>query len=334
MAVVAIKPTTQVEKKTKTVVDTILVTPEKVRTWKAPLFQRQLRENRKVLALAEQLKTDGGVWPGIVTLGVFNSDTYLIDGQHRAHAFVMSGLTEGYTDVRIHYFNSVAEMGDEFVKLNSQLVVLRPDDILRGLEPSMPVLKTIREVCPFIGYDVVRRGEKTPMLSMSMALRSWRAGIAEVPASGGGSDSGRTIASGMDETELRFFTDFMTMAYKAFGRDVEYQRLWARLNLTLCIWMYKNLVLSQYSPKTPKLTKELFGRCLMALSADTDYLDWLVGRQLSERDRSPAYVRMKHIFARRILQETGRKVSLPQPAWAHDGGNTARLLHSGDTERI
>lgn len=324
MAVVAIRPTTQIEKKTKTVVDTILVTPEKVRAWKLPLFQRQLRENRKVLALAEQLKTDGGVWPGIVTLGVFGGDTYLIDGQHRAHAFVMSGLTEGYTDVRIHYFNSVAEMGDEFVKLNSQLVVLRPDDILRGLEPSMPALKAIREECPFIGYDLVRRSEKAPMMSMSMALRSWRAGINEVPASTGG-DGGRVIAAGMDETEVRFFTEFMNIAYKAFGRDVEYQRLWARLNLTLSIWMYKHLVLSQYSPKTPKLTKELFQRCLMALSADNDYLDWLVGRQLTERDRSPAYARMKGIFGRRIAQETGRKVSLPSPAWAHDSGQRLHL---------
>ena len=324
MAVVAIKPTTTIEKKTRTVVDTILVTPDKVRTWKHPLFQRQLRENRKVLALAEQLKTDGGVWPGIVTLGVFNGETYLIDGQHRAHAFIMSGLTEGYTDVRIHYFNSVADMGDEFVKLNSQLVVLRPDDILRGLEASMPTLKAIRDACPFIGYDVVRRSEKAPILSMSMVLRSWRAGVAEVPASTGG-EGARIVASGMDETELRYFTDFMNIAYKAFGRDVEYQRLWARLNLTLSIWMYKNLVLSHYSPKTPKLTKELFQRCLMALSADKDYLDWLVGRQLTERDRSPAYSRMKGIFARRIMQETGKKVSLPSPAWAHDSGQRLHL---------
>ena len=224
MAVVAIKPTTQIEKKTKTVVDTIMVTPEKVRAWKLPPFQRQLRENRKVLALAEQLKVDGGVWPGIITLGVFEGETYIIDGQHRGHAFVMSGLTEGYTDVRIHYFNSIADMGDEFVKLNSQLVLLRPDDILRGLEASMPALKTIRDECPFIGYDAVRRSAKAPLVSMSASLRSWRCGVNEIPASSSG-ESGRVIASGMDETEVRYYCEFMTMAFKAFGRDVEYQRL-------------------------------------------------------------------------------------------------------------
>jgi hypothetical protein len=325
MAAVAIKPTTQIEKKTRTVVDTILVTPEKVRSWKSPSFQRELRENRKVLALAEQLKTDGGVWPGIVTLGVLDGQTYLIDGQHRAHAFVMSGVHEGYTDVRIHYFNTLAEMGDEFVKLNSQLAVLRPDDILRGLESAMPVLRRIREACPFIGYYVVRNQPHAPILSMSMVLRAWRCGVNDIPAPGGGSDSGRTIAAGMDEAETRFFVDFMNIAYAAFGRDVEYMRLWSRLNLVLCVWMYKHVVLSQYSPKTPRLTKELFQRCLMALSADAGYLDWLVGRNLSERDRSPAYSRMKAIFARRIMQETGKKVSLPAPPWAHDSGSRLHL---------
>ena len=117
------------------------------------------------------------------------------------------------------------------------------------------------------------------------------------------------------------------MAYKAFGREVEYQRLWARLNLTLSIWMYKHLVLSQWSPKTPKLSKELFTRCLMSLSADSGYLDYLVGRSLGERDRSPAYGRMKGIFSRRIIQETGKRVMLPSPPWAHDSSPSTMRIH-------
>src|SRR5439155_2436385 len=39
--------------------------------------------NDKVRALAEQVKADGGVMPGIITLGVVDGVTYLIDGQHR-----------------------------------------------------------------------------------------------------------------------------------------------------------------------------------------------------------------------------------------------------------
>jgi hypothetical protein len=34
----------------------------------------------------------------------------------------------------------------------------------------------------------------------------------------------------------------------------------------------------------------------MSVSANTDYVDWLVGRNLGERDRTPAYGRLKTIF--------------------------------------
>jgi len=55
----------------------------------------------------------------------------------------------------------------------------------------------------------------------------------------------------------------------------------------------------------------------MSISADTLYLDWLVGRKLGERDRSPAYDRIKKAFVKRLEQDMGRKPSLPAPAWAN-----------------
>lgn len=66
-----------------------------------------------------------------------------------------------------------------------------------------------------------------------------------------------------------------------------------------------------------KLTADMFKKCLMSLSADRTYLDWLVGRNVGERDRSPCYSRMKQIFAKRIHEETGKREKLPQPEWAH-----------------
>lgn len=58
-------------------------------------------------------------------------------------------------------------------------------------------------------------------------------------------------------------------------------------------------------------------KCLMSVSADSDYLAWLPGRNLSERDRSPCYSRLKVIFSRRLTEDNGgKKQMLPAPAWA------------------
>ena len=46
------------------------------------------------------------------------------------------------------------------------------------------------------------------------------------------------------------------------------------------------------------------------------YLDWIVGRRISDRDRTPAYNRIKAIFIERIQQDTGKRIYMPAPAWS------------------
>lgn len=303
------------KKVTRTSLDTILITPDLLKTWKRPPFQRPLKVNSKVMALAEDIKTDGGVIPGVITLGVLNGDEYIIDGQHRTEAFLLAGVAEGYVDIRRHYFESMADMGDEFVNLNSQLVRMKPDDILRGLESSSAGLTAIRTACPWVGYDMVRRGDKAPLLSMSIALRCWFGSMPEVPTSS--SISSSEAAKRTTEEEGEAVASMLKLCYAAWGRDVEYHRLWGALNLILVSWLYRRLVITQYSPKTPKLTRDMFQKCLTSLSAETNYLEWLHGRNLSERDRAPAYNRIKAVFSARIFSDTGKKPMLPTPAWVH-----------------
>lgn len=167
------KPKSGPEKATKTTVETIGFSRDEANDWKVPPFQRPLRVNDKVRLLAEQIGNDGGVIPGVLTFGVIGRDRFIVDGQHRREAFVLSGKAEGYADARTCYFDTMAEMGEEFVRLNSQLVRMRPDDILRGLESSLPSLQAVRAACPFVGYDMIRRGDRCPILSMSAVLRAW-----------------------------------------------------------------------------------------------------------------------------------------------------------------
>ena len=145
-------PATKTYKEIRSTMDTVMITKEGVDEWKLPPFQRPLRVNPRVMEVVEEIRGNGGVIPGVLTIGVLRrTEKYLIDGQHRIEAFKLSGLVEGIADIRLCQFDSMADMGEEFVRLISRLVVMRQDDILRGLEESTPALKTIRNRCPFIG---------------------------------------------------------------------------------------------------------------------------------------------------------------------------------------
>lgn len=305
------------QRETQTKTDTILVTHKLLADWKMPPFQRELRVNSKVLALAEEMKETGGVFPGVLTIGVLKGHTYVVDGQHRIEAFKMSGLEEGFSDIRYRAYDSMADMAEDFVLLNSSLVRMRPDDILRGLEGTSEALRLVRHRCPVVGYDQIRRNTtNAPVLGMSTLLRCWTAASQAVPTRGG-QGSATDMARSFTLEEAERCCDFLTLALKAWGRDHEYARLWSTLNLALCMWLYRNLVLVPYSSRTPKISKDLFGKCLQSVSTSPDYLDWLVGRGLTDRDRSPAYRRIKAAFTKRIEHETGKKVKLPAPEWVH-----------------
>lgn len=298
----------------RTTVDTVEISPEIVAAWALPTFQRPLRVNDKVRELAVVVKRDGGVMPGVVTLGYLDGQNYLLDGQHRREAFLLSGCKTGLVDVRILHFATMAEMGREFVALNSQLVRMRPDDVLRGLEGTIDGLAKIRQACPFVGYDMIRRYERSPVMSMSTLLRCWAGSSTEVPANM--SVSARHLALELTDIEAAHLIEFLEQAFRAWGRDPQSYRLWGALNLTLCMWLYRQVVRGQGGPSTTRATAEVFGKCLMSVSANSEYLDWIFGRKMTERDRGPCYRRLRQIFADRIEAEGVRARLLPRPAWA------------------
>lgn len=311
-----VKPSSVSEKVTRTTMDTIELSPKLVAAWKLPPFQREFKNNNKVIHLAEDLKRNGGVLPGVLTIGILDGDAYFVDGQHRGKAFLNSALLVGYADVRTHWFESMADMAREYVQLNSALVKMRPDDILRGLEPSSVALRRIREKCGFIGYDVVRHSSRGPILSMSVFIRTWGASRVDVPTQ----PPAIPALEAMDEVETTNAIEFVSYCVAAWHRYPEYARLWGALNLTLCAWLYRRSVLGERLSSASRLTRlsgDLFRKCLTALSADGSYLEYLVGRNLGDRDRSPCYDRIKKIFQMRYLLETKQSLKTPAPPWAH-----------------
>lgn len=314
-----VKPSGEAERATQTTVDTIEVTRRLAASWKSPPFQRDMRVNQKVVELIEDVRRNG-VLPGVLTLGVLDGEVYVVDGQHRVGAFTAADIPVCYADVRTHHFRTMAAMAEEFVRLNSQLVSLRPDDILKGLEQSNPHLQRIRKKCPFVGYDMVRRSEKAPIVSMSMLMRLWAGTRVDTPSTTTGG-SAATAAGNLDEQETTRLIEFLSICFEAWGRDAEYARLWGSLNLILCAWLYRRVVdghgNTKATSRSTRLEPDQFRRCLMALSSDENYIDYLANRRVTDRDRAPAYNRIKAIFARRYHAEHNTKMLLPSPSWAH-----------------
>ena len=313
--VISIAKGSRPNKATRTVHDTILIAPQVLKAWASPPFQRPLRVNAKVMALSETIKESSGCMPGIITLGIVNNIVYLVDGQHRREAWYQSGCEDGAADIVTYYLDSLSELGRLFVDLNSRLVAMRPDDTLRALEGTVPALHRIRTKCPFVGYDQIRRGTASPVLSMATALRAHFGSIPEVPTGGGMSAMQMAEEIKMDDADK--LIDALLIFNRGWGRDLEYARLWNNLNLCVTMWLYKRTVLGVYSTKTTRLEPEIFAKCCMEMSADRVYLDWLHGRMLHDSDRAPCYNRMKVICARRVGQEKGKRPFLPSPAWAH-----------------
>lgn len=300
----------------KSAMETLYFTLETIESWKRPPFQRPFKANAKVLALVEELKKNGGFIPGVITLGDLNGVRYLLDGQHRIEAFKMSGLDEGIANMRVCTFETMSAMADEFVELNGSLVPFKADDLLRALESSSPELRKISRTCPFIGYGFIGKGGK--VISMGAALRMWYGSKPEVPTTGGLSTT--AIVEELNEEEVERMCEFFTSVHAAWGSDPEYHRLWGGLNVGLCAWLWRRTVMGQYSGKTLRLTKDMFRKCAMALSANSKYLDWLVGRQLKDRDRSPGLARLRAIFLKRLDEEGHGKVYFPKPDWFTYGG--------------
>jgi hypothetical protein len=326
-----VKLTGEAERATQTTVDTIEITKKLAASWKSPPFQRELRPTPKVVGLAESIQKHG-VMPGVLTLGVLDGDVFIVDGQHRLHAFLLADVLVCYADVRTHYFTTMGQMADEFVQLNSSLVRLRPDDILKGMEQSNVQLQKIRCKCPYVGYDRVRSGSSNaPVLSMSTMLRVWDGSRSDVPSMGGAGAA--TIAAQLEDRGVAALCAFLQLCFTAWRRDPEYTTLWGSLNLVLCAWLYRRVVIGnpgKGQSRSNKLTDDQFRKSLLSLSAADDYIEYLVGRRISDRDRAPSYNRMKAIFARRYWDEHKQKLLLPSPPWAH--AESGRKGRAGSVE--
>ncbi len=297
--------------------DTIVVTVPWLDRVNKPSFQRALRVTDKVTQAAEEIKREG-IIPGVITLGVLKGETYLLDGQHRMEAFRMSGAEEALADVRIRDFDSMAEMSKEFIKLNSALARMKNDDFLRAMESGNHHLADIRRRCPFVGYDHVRMTKPDgagKLLLMANVIRVWFGSVGDVPHAG---PATTTAAEMLDADNTKDLCEFLTTCFEAWGKDKENYRLWGSLNMGIIMWLWRRLVRGEgrtSSKRFVDLTRDQFRSCLMALSAEPLYVEWLRSRGLAEAHRSPAYARIRTAFTRRLVEMGIKGPKYPMVDW-------------------
>jgi hypothetical protein len=303
--------------------ETLVLTLKEMETWKLPPFQAPLKANAKVQEVADELMNMSGdaVITGVITLGKLPGDTslYLLDGQHRRHGFKLSGRDVCFADVRTKEFDSMQEMAEEYRKLNTPLSRKTPDDVLRAMEEGSKPLQMITRACGFIGYRYIRANPEAPLVGMAAVLRRWRGSGFETPAVTGGA-SAYELGATLQIKDAEQIIEFMSIAFSAWGKDMETQRLWQGLNMTMCMWLWRILVLDQDrmgARRYVALNVEQYKRCLMSLAADREYTDWLAGRTMTERDRAPCYRRLRVIFQKRLHDEIG-KFRMPQPQWMNN----------------
>lgn len=312
--------------------ETVEITTEMMKAWVLPDFQAPLRINKRVESIAEDLMQQAGipVISGVITLGTLMGSTavYLLDGQHRREAAIISQRKSFLADVRTKQYDSIEAMAQEYLHLNTSISRKTPDDQLRALHESLKPLQYIVKECDFVGYKFIRANPDAPLVGMSALLRRWNGSHYETPhLQGVGSAVNVAFDITMEDAEQ--IVQFLKVAYSAWGRDLQNVRLWSGLNMTMCMWLWRVLVLDRDrsgSRRYVALSVEQFRNCLMSVSANTDYVSWLTGRNMTERERSPCYKRLRLIFIDRIREESAiiveginvgpTKVRMPQPEWS------------------
>lgn len=295
---------------TRTITSVIEVSRETLESLLTPHSQRELKtSNRNVKSQVKEIQQTG-IIPGTILIGIVNGKAYKYDGQHRIWAALETDLDLFVTRIQVTEFASQAELGMATMKANAPLVRRTPDDNLKTMEDTYPVLKKIMKECPFLGYS---KRTTTVVMSANLALQCWDYSKRRAPSNRGGTPVDKVIEK-MSTDEAKKIIDTFHMLHEAWGADKQYKSMWSKLNVTLVLWLWRALVDDPKSTgRSTRLTKAQFRDAIMGLSADSTYLSWIYGRLLRDDDRTPCYNRIKIIIVKRLREMHDISAILPTP---------------------
>jgi hypothetical protein len=132
-----------------------------------------------------------------------------------------------------------------------------PDHRLQSLEPRCPNLLHFREGCKdIVTYGRVIKG-RGRVLPVSHALRCWASSNEDPPAKN--VTNTEILAQGLTALDVQQLSGLLHSLIRVWGDQREYKCLWGPLNLTLCMWLYRRMVIGVPAP-APNVTRLTSGQ--------------------------------------------------------------------------
>lgn len=210
-----------------------------------PSCQRAFRPSAKKRAevLEEMIRT--GRIPGQILLGTINgTDLYLVDGQHREIICLDAGIETILAEVRVRRFANMDELVKEYIRCNSKIASHTSGDQLKALVTLYPTtLGFISKKCSFVSFSSRRIDGGKANVNFSMCISAWTHSKRNKPTDGGFGKV-EDMARDLTPADAAQLAEFLKLAHDAWGREPAIATLWGNLNLTLCMWLYRRVVLA------------------------------------------------------------------------------------------
>ena len=324
--------TTPLEIEAQSRVVKIKLTPEVINSWLIPDWQRHVRTNPKGRQLCEDIK-EIPILESMIIVGVIQRRgkyvLYLLDGHHRKEHFLKSGAPYIIIDVKFAYVETMGEMADLYLKCQDQIVKSSPNDNLKGLAVNSKTLNHIIKHCTCVTLDAARSGASNASVTMSTVIQVWYDSNLDPPKRntlGSPPKSITDLAKKLTMRDAETIVAFIKICEEVFGFNNESSALWKHINLVLCLWLYRVMVLKTEwegceGYKVTYLDDKRFGIGLSALRHSRFYSSMTNKRLGSAVDRKEAYLNMTRWFLSGFPNNNGRtRVRLPKPTWASKKG--------------
>lgn len=239
-----------------------------------------------------------GVIPGRLTIAIYNSEKYLVDGWHRMFAFHQTSRQSALAEVKYVQCKTAESMCRLFTDINEPIRSVSVSDKLRNIYGYNPDFKRLVDKRKYLTFSGKKMG-----IMISVLLYAWFASKRESPFKA----SGKLISlvEKMTREEFEVFGDLIDEIHEAW--DYRKPVLWRGLNMASVFWMLRQMNVSKSDRR----------KILEAIDQDDSYTDMISGKGSNNVDNGAmAYDALTKIVRRAVPHDQdGKPIDIPKRLW-------------------